>query len=205
MPIDQGEERRDTPPDHDPTGLIVNSLPGLFYLFRAADGLMLRWNRRVERITGRHAEGVAGMHAHDFIAPRPHTAAGRSGPSAGHRAAEPHAPRARRAAALARCRRTIDSGYSSLAHLRDLPVDTLKIDRKFVHDLGHREQAASARAMLRSIIELGHNLGMEVLAEGIEQASQDETVRTLGCHSAQGFYYSAPVTAAAFEAWAARG
>jgi diguanylate cyclase (GGDEF)-like protein len=95
-------------------------------------------------------------------------------------------------------------GYSSLAYLRDLPVDTLKIDRRFVHDLGHEEGAGSARALLRSIVELGHNLGMEVLAEGVEQAGQMQAVRELGCDTAQGFHFSAPLTAEVF-ALRARG
>jgi len=96
------------------------------------------------------------------------------------------------------------SGYSSLAYLRELPIDTLKIDRKFVHDLGPGDAEHGARALLRSIIELGHNLGMEVLAEGVEQGGQHELVRALGCHSAQGFYYSAALTAEAFEEAAER-
>lgn len=91
---------------------------------------------------------------------------------------------------------------ASLAHLRDLPIDTLKIDRRVVHEL---TGDSSARALLASILELGRNLGLEVVAEGVEQLGQHRTVAELGCHTAQGFYYSAPLTAAAFEAWASGG
>jgi diguanylate cyclase (GGDEF)-like protein/PAS domain S-box-containing protein len=96
-------------------------------------------------------------------------------------------------------------GYSSLTHLRDLPIDTLKIDRTFIHELTRTGQSAAARAMLHSIVELGHSLEMEVIAEGIEQASQHEAAVAAGCDGAQGFYYSAPLTAEGLEAWSERG
>ncbi|MFW5969432.1 MAG: putative bifunctional diguanylate cyclase/phosphodiesterase, partial [Halofilum sp. (in: g-proteobacteria)] len=95
-------------------------------------------------------------------------------------------------------------GYFSLTQLRDLPIDTLKIDRTFIHDLTRTGQARGARTMLGAIVELGHSLGMEVIAEGVEQFGQHQAVVAAGCDSAQGFYYSAPVTPAGLEAYADR-
>lgn len=91
---------------------------------------------------------------------------------------------------------------ASLARLRDLPIDTLKIDRRIVHELTGDD---SARALLASILELGRELGLETVAQGVERLGQHRVVAELGCQAAQGFYYSAPLTAAAFEAWSAGG
>ncbi len=93
-------------------------------------------------------------------------------------------------------------GYSSLRHLRDLPIDTLKVDRTFLHELTRNGHASGAQTMLGSIVELGHSLGMEVIAEGVEQSSQHRAAREAGCDGAQGFYYSAPVSAEGLEAYA---
>lgn len=95
-------------------------------------------------------------------------------------------------------------GYSSLAHLRDLPIDTLKIDRTFTHELTRTADPSSARAMLASIVELGHSLGMEVIGEGIEQSGQHEAAFEAGCDGAQGFYFSAPLSVEGLEAYADR-
>ncbi|MDZ7788837.1 MAG: EAL domain-containing protein [Halofilum sp. (in: g-proteobacteria)] len=95
-------------------------------------------------------------------------------------------------------------GYSSLTHLRDLPIDTLKIDRTFTHELTRTRQPSSARAMLGSIVELGHSLGMEVIAEGIEQSGQHQAAIEAHCDGAQGFWFSAPVSAEGLEAYADR-
>ncbi len=90
------------------------------------------------------------------------------------------------------------TGYTSLAHLKDLPIDCLKIDRSFVRDLpGDRGAAAIARA----IIEMARNLDFRVVAEGVEGAAQRDWVRAQGCDAQQGFFDASPMDAAAFEAW----
>lgn len=91
---------------------------------------------------------------------------------------------------------------ASLERLRDLPIDALKIDRRIVHELS---ADGGARAQLASIVEGARGLGLEVVAQGVEQLGQHRMVAESGCHAAQGFYYSAPLTAVAFEAWAAGG
>lgn len=80
------------------------------------------------------------------------------------------------------------TGYSSLSYLRALPVDELKIDRSFVADL---EQGDST--LVRSIIELGHNLGLQVVAEGVESGPVLRQLADLGCDSAQGYFVSPPL------------
>ena len=90
------------------------------------------------------------------------------------------------------------TGYSSLVYLQRLPVVELKIDRSFVTSLA---TAPDDAVIVRSIIDLAHNLGVKVVAEGVEDA---ETLRILvehGCDAAQGFYFSRPVPAAALELW----
>jgi EAL domain-containing protein (putative c-di-GMP-specific phosphodiesterase class I)/DNA-binding NarL/FixJ family response regulator len=87
------------------------------------------------------------------------------------------------------------TGYSSLAYLKRFPVDELKVDRSFVTDLpGGRADSA----IVRSIVELGHNLDMTVTAEGVETAAQLEALRTMGCDAYQGFLYSRPIPAEQF-------
>jgi len=83
------------------------------------------------------------------------------------------------------------SGYSSLNYLRLLPIDTLKIDRSFVKDLGG--QNPSTEAIIRSIIELARNLGLRVVAEGIETQSEALLLKGLGCDEAQGYFFSRPL------------
>ncbi len=86
------------------------------------------------------------------------------------------------------------SGYSSLACLGRLPVTTLKIDQGFIAELtvGNRR---NAQAIIRSILDLGCNLGLHVVAEGVETASQAEQLCELGCMEAQGYLFSPAVTA----------
>jgi len=87
------------------------------------------------------------------------------------------------------------TGYSSLAYLKRFPVDELKVDRSFVTDLpGGRADSA----IVRSVVELGHNLGMSVTAEGVETAGQLDALRAFGCDSYQGFLYSQAVPAERF-------
>ncbi|MFL6573582.1 MAG: putative bifunctional diguanylate cyclase/phosphodiesterase, partial [Burkholderiales bacterium] len=81
------------------------------------------------------------------------------------------------------------TGYSSLSYLKRLPVDTVKVDQSFVADL---PDDADARAIVGAIIALGHNLGLMVLAEGVENESQVACLRSLGCDRAQGYFFGRP-------------
>jgi len=85
------------------------------------------------------------------------------------------------------------TGYSSLSHLHQLKVDTVKVDRSFVSRMG---DGSDGTEMVRAIVELGHNLGMEVVAEGVETEAQLNGLRALGCHFCQGYLFSRPVEAA---------
>ena len=82
------------------------------------------------------------------------------------------------------------TGYSSLAYLKDLPIDYLKIDRVFVKDIVEDENDA---AIANSIIALAHNLGLEVIAEGVEDISVLGVLEAFGCDHYQGFFLSRPV------------
>jgi diguanylate cyclase (GGDEF)-like protein len=84
------------------------------------------------------------------------------------------------------------TGYSSLAYLRHFPVDTLKIDKSFVDELGHEPHAGD---FVRTILDLAHSLGLTVIAEGVETALQREELARLGCDVAQGFLFSRPLPA----------
>ncbi len=81
-------------------------------------------------------------------------------------------------------------GSSSLGYLKRLPVNVLKIDKSFVLQMLVNEDD---RVIVRSTIDLGHNLGLEVVAEGVENSTTWEELRELGCDIAQGFYFSAPM------------
>lgn len=82
------------------------------------------------------------------------------------------------------------TGYSSLSLLRRLPIDELKIDKSFVDHINTEEPA---RNMVESIIAIGHNHNMRLVAEGVEDESQFETLRQMGCSRYQGYYFSRPV------------
>jgi EAL domain-containing protein (putative c-di-GMP-specific phosphodiesterase class I) len=82
------------------------------------------------------------------------------------------------------------TGYSSLAYLRQFPVDTLKIDKSFVDDLCDN---VSNQAIIQAIITLGSSLGLETLAEGVENECQLEVLKEVGCDLIQGYYFSGPV------------
>ncbi len=90
------------------------------------------------------------------------------------------------------------TGHSSLAQLHALPVDELKIDRAFVMNL---ERSSSNIAIVRTTIELGHGLGLKVVAEGIETPEVWATLLRLGCDLAQGYFISRPMAAEAVPAW----
>lgn len=82
------------------------------------------------------------------------------------------------------------TGYSALSYLRRLPVDILKIDREFVADLDERSEHAQ---VIGAVIHLGHELGLEVVAEGIEQEEEADRLRGLDCRLGQGYLYAPPL------------
>ena len=84
------------------------------------------------------------------------------------------------------------TGYSSLQYLTQLPFDTLKIDRSFVFSMCQDNQSMD---VVKTIVELARNLGMGVVAEGVETSEQVERLRELGCEFGQGYYFSRPVPA----------
>jgi diguanylate cyclase (GGDEF)-like protein len=90
------------------------------------------------------------------------------------------------------------TGYSSLAYLKNLPVDQLKIDRSFVL---HMHDDPNDAIIVRSVIDLGHNLGLRTVAEGIEDLDTWEQLTNLGCDSAQGYFLAKPMPASHFGAW----
>ncbi|MHB1144334.1 MAG: putative bifunctional diguanylate cyclase/phosphodiesterase [Thiobacillus sp.] len=90
------------------------------------------------------------------------------------------------------------TGYSSLAYLKRLPVDKLKIDKSFVMDMENNDNDA---VIVRSTIELAHNLGLKVVAEGVETRAAWDTLTILGCDSSQGHLMGTPMPAEKLEAW----
>ena len=90
------------------------------------------------------------------------------------------------------------TGYSSLAYLQRLPVDELKIDRSFVMGLS---AASDDAVIVRSTIELAHNLGLSVVAEGVEGELSMDVLVAYGCDSAQGYFFSRPCPAEELGAW----
>ena len=90
------------------------------------------------------------------------------------------------------------TGYSSLSQLQLLPVDEIKIDRAFITDLPESE---ANTAIVRSVIELAHNLGLELVAEGVETVASLDWLRENGCERAQGFYISKPMPAHKLKLW----
>ena len=93
------------------------------------------------------------------------------------------------------------TGYSSLAYLKRLPVSELKIDKSFV--MGMQTDESDAK-IVRSTIELAHNLGLTVVAEGVENAAIYALLATQGCDEAQGYYMSKPMVASEFGSWCTR-
>ena len=90
------------------------------------------------------------------------------------------------------------TGHSSLALLQRLPIEEIKIDRSFVRDMA---TSGADAAIVRSTVDLAHNLGMSVVAEGVEDDVTLDLLRGLGCHAAQGFLLSRPVPAAELTEW----
>jgi diguanylate cyclase (GGDEF)-like protein len=86
------------------------------------------------------------------------------------------------------------TGYSSLSHLRQLPVQILKIDQSFTSEITH---VSTSAAIIEAVVTLAHTLGLTVTAEGVETEQQHRALRTLGCDHAQGYYYARPMDAVA--------
>ena len=87
-------------------------------------------------------------------------------------------------------------GYSSLSYLRELPIDTVKLDSSFIRELGRRREDSK---IVGAVIQLAHGLGMEVVAEGVEEEEQMVILEMLYCDKMQGFLFSRPLEAQAFE------
>jgi EAL domain-containing protein (putative c-di-GMP-specific phosphodiesterase class I) len=90
------------------------------------------------------------------------------------------------------------TGYSSMAYLNRLPVDELKVDRSFVSNMLDNDNDA---VLVRSAIDLGHNLGLTVVAEGVEKAEHVDALRDFGCDVAQGYHYARPMPPDEVASW----
>lgn len=90
------------------------------------------------------------------------------------------------------------TGYSSLAYLRQLPINTLKIDQSFVRTV---HESADQQAIVRAIVALADSLGLAVVAEGVEMAEHAAFLDSLGCLYAQGYHFARPMPADAFRGW----
>src|SRR5699024_5915346 len=88
------------------------------------------------------------------------------------------------------------TGYSSLSYIKELPIDTLKIDRSFVKDI-HTDK--ESKEIAKAIINLANSIGLNVIAEGIELEEHVDELSKDGCTLGQGFYYSRPLKIEAFE------
>jgi diguanylate cyclase (GGDEF)-like protein/PAS domain S-box-containing protein len=92
------------------------------------------------------------------------------------------------------------TGYSSLSYLKRFPVDTIKVDKSFVREMG---EDSSDRALVEAVVAMARGLGMTVVAEGVETEAQLQLLRAMSCRHGQGYYFSRPVPADQFEAVAA--
>jgi EAL domain-containing protein (putative c-di-GMP-specific phosphodiesterase class I) len=89
------------------------------------------------------------------------------------------------------------TGYSSLSYLQRLPVDIVKIDRRFI---GGVELSGKSTAIVEAVTTMAHVLGLAVTAEGVETISERDVVSAVGCDLAQGYFYARPMAASAIEA-----
>ncbi len=89
------------------------------------------------------------------------------------------------------------AGYSSLGMLKNLKVNTLKLDRSFL--LNKEDDSSRGDKVIEGIVKLAHSIGMTIVAEGVEEKGQVEFLRNLGCESAQGYYYAKPISCNEFE------
>jgi EAL domain-containing protein (putative c-di-GMP-specific phosphodiesterase class I) len=87
------------------------------------------------------------------------------------------------------------TGYSSLAYLKRFPLNTLKVDKAFVDDI----MTPEGHNMVATIVTIAHNLGMSVVAEGVEEQEQLDKLKALNCETIQGYYYSKPLSSKEFE------
>jgi len=90
------------------------------------------------------------------------------------------------------------TGYSSLAYLSKMPVDEIKIDKSFVLDMHENKTNA---VIVHATIELGHNLGLSVIGEGVESGAMFDRLRDLGCDAAQGYFMTRPLDVTSFASW----
>ncbi|OGI37997.1 MAG: hypothetical protein A2140_07740 [Candidatus Muproteobacteria bacterium RBG_16_62_13] len=93
------------------------------------------------------------------------------------------------------------TGFTSLSYLKDLPIDKVKIDRSFVTNMLRNDRDA---ILVRSTIDLAHNMGYQVIAEGVEDENTWAALENLGCDVIQGYYVARPMTASALEEWIGR-
>ena len=90
------------------------------------------------------------------------------------------------------------TGYSSLAHLSELPIYEIKIDRSFVEDMDTNPKHAK---IVRAIIDLGHNLGLNVIAEGVSKREIKDELQLMRCDAIQGYYLSVPISPEEIPNW----
>jgi EAL domain-containing protein (putative c-di-GMP-specific phosphodiesterase class I) len=99
------------------------------------------------------------------------------------------------------CRVSLDdfgTGYSSLSYVHRLPFDTIKIDRSFVTDV---DSNSASKKIVKSVLDLCGNLGLECVVEGLETSLQAEIVKRLGARAVQGYLFSPPMRAGAVAAY----
>lgn len=90
------------------------------------------------------------------------------------------------------------TGFSSLNYLKNLPIDTLKIDKSFIQDM---HNSSNDHAIVKTIIELGHNLNCRVVAEGVENQQTIDSLNLLGVDILQGFFYRKPLSSGDLQVW----
>jgi diguanylate cyclase (GGDEF)-like protein len=89
------------------------------------------------------------------------------------------------------------TGYSSLSYLKKFPIDTLKIDKSFIDDI-HEDSSRNSAPLVNTIVAMGKNLGIHIVAEGVESKCQLEYLKAIDCDTIQGYYFSKPIPEAAF-------